>query len=97
MTTVTDRVADETRRLWETSRPLTAAGTGLLIVFGLTMAPLVVDTRVITGAPAWLKPAKFAISTAVYALTLAWVMTYLRDWPRLTRLGGVEHRRGAGD
>jgi hypothetical protein len=90
MTNVTlpNRVAAKTRRLWETSRPLTASGLGLLIVFGVTMAPLVVDTRVITGAPAWLKPAKFAISTGVYALTLAWVMTYLRDWPRLTRLVG---------
>lgn len=88
MKTLINRVAAETRRLWETSRPLTAAGLGLLILFGVTMAPLAVDPRMITGVPAWLKPAKFAISTAVYALTLAWVMTYLRDWPRLTRLVG---------
>jgi hypothetical protein len=81
-------VAAETRRLWETSRPLTDAGLGLLILFGVTMVPLAVDPRMITGVPAWLKPAKFAISTAVYALTLAWVMTYLRGWARLTRLVG---------
>ena len=88
MKMVFDRVAGGTRSLWETSRPLTAAGLGLLILFGVKMVPLAVDPRVITGAPAWLKPAKFAISTGVYALTLAWVMTFLRGWPRLTRLAG---------
>src|SRR3977135_4371488 len=81
-------LTDVTRRLWQTSRPLTAAGLGLLVVFGVMLAGLAVDPRVITGAPAWLKPAKFAISTGVYALTLAWVMTYLRGWPRLTPLVG---------
>src|SRR6266850_1151587 len=81
-------LTDVTRRLWQTSRPLTAAGLGLLVVFGVMLAGLSVDPRVITGAPVWLKPAKFAISTGVYALTLAWVMTYLRGWPRLTRLVG---------
>jgi hypothetical protein len=47
-----------------------------------------IDDRVIAGAAAWLKPAKFAISTAIYLLTLAWVFTYLPDWPRLRRIGG---------
>ena len=46
------------------------------------------DARTITGAPAWLKPAKFAISTAIYMLTLAWVFTWLPDWPRTRRLVG---------
>jgi len=47
-----------------------------------------IDPRDITGAPAWLKPAKFALSTAVYTLTLAWVFTYLPDWPRTRRIVG---------
>ncbi len=41
------------------------------------------DPRVITGVPAWLKPSKFAISTAIYSLTLAWVFTYLPGWRKL--------------
>ena len=81
-------LAGATRRVWQTSRPLTAAGLGLLFVFAVMLAGLAADPRVITGAPAWLKPAKFALSTGVYALTLAWVMTYLRGWPRLTRVVG---------
>src|SRR3977135_2826609 len=81
-------LTDVTRRLWQTSRPLTAAGLGLLVVFGVMLTGLAVDPRVITGVPAWLKPAKFAISTGVYALTLAGVMTSLRACPRLPRLVG---------
>jgi hypothetical protein len=46
------------------------------------------DPRVITGAPAWLKPFKFAVSTGVYALTLAWIFTRLPDRPRVRRIVG---------
>ena len=74
--------------LWNTNRPLTVVGllmTGALIASGLG---LVLDTRTILGAPAWLKPAKFAVSTAIYSFTLAWVFTYLPDWPRTQRSVG---------
>ena len=57
----------------------------LLGLLGVSLAGLLLDPRVITGAPAWLKPAQFAISTAVYSLTLAWFFTVLPDWPRLRR------------
>ena len=40
------------------------------------------DSRVLTGAPIWLKPAKFGISFAVYAWTLAWLLQVL---PRRSR------------
>jgi hypothetical protein len=49
---------------------------------------LMVDPRVITGAPAWLKPFKFAVSTAVYSLTLAWIFVLLPDWRRMRRIVG---------
>jgi hypothetical protein len=49
---------------------------------------MLVDPRIITGAPAWLKPLKFAISTAVYSLTLAWVFGWLSDRPRVRRVVG---------
>jgi hypothetical protein len=76
------------RRLYTIDAPLTA--TGLLMLAGLiaALAGLWLDPRVITGAPAWLKPAKFAISTAVYTLTLAWMFSYLQDWPRTRRIVG---------
>jgi hypothetical protein len=35
---------------------------------------MLVDPRIIiTGATAWLKPFKFAVSTAIYSLTRAWI------------------------
>ena len=49
---------------------------------------MLVDPRIITGAPAWLKPFKFALSTAVYSLTLAWIFGWLSDWPRVRRVVG---------
>ena len=78
----------ETRRLYRASPPLTTVGLGMLLVFVASLVGLATDPRVITGAPAWMKPAKFAVSTGIYALTLAWVMTYLDGWPRLNRLVG---------
>jgi hypothetical protein len=75
-------------RLWRTAPGLVGTGVilaALIVPFGLG---LLVDPRVITGAPAWLKPLKFAISTAIYAFTLAWVFTYLPAWPRTRRIVG---------
>jgi hypothetical protein len=56
------------------------------VLFGVAM---LVDPRTVEGWPAWLKPAKFAASTALYSATLAWVFRYLPDWPTLTRRVGA--------
>jgi hypothetical protein len=49
---------------------------------------LAVDPRIITGAPAWLKPAKFAASIAIYAGTLAWIFSLVPEWVRTRRIVG---------
>ena len=77
-----------TARLWQGSAPLTAAGLLMLVVLAISLVGLAVDPRIITGAPAWLKPAKFAVSTAIYMLTLAWIFTLLPEWPRTRRVVG---------
>jgi hypothetical protein len=82
------RAAALLARLWRGSPPLTAVGILMLIVAGASLSGLLVDPRSITGAPAWLKPFKFAISTAIYSLTLAWVFTWLPHWPRVRRVVG---------
>jgi hypothetical protein len=51
----------------------------------LALSGLVVDRRVITGAPAWLKPAKFAISTMIAAWSFAFCIASTSIWPRFTR------------
>ena len=75
-------------RLWRGSPPLTAAGLVLLAIAVPSLVGVFVDPRLITGAPAWLKPLKFAISTAVYSLTLAWIFQWLTGWPRVRRIVG---------
>ena len=74
--------------LWAGSPVLTAAGLLMTGALGVSVIGLLVDPRVITGAPAWLKPAKFAISTAIYMLTLAAIFTQLPQWPRTRRVVG---------
>ena len=75
-------------RLWQASPPLTAVGLLMLVVAVASLIAMLVDQRVITGTPAWLKPFKFAISTAIYSLTLAWIFGFLSGWPRVRRVVG---------
>jgi hypothetical protein len=75
-------------RLWRTDRPLTASGLLMLAALVASGVGLWVDPRIITGAPAWLKPAKFAISIAIYCFTLAWLFSYLPGWPKTRRIVG---------
>jgi len=75
-------------RVWTSDRTLTASALLMLVALAAFLVGLVIDSRVITGVPAWLKPAKFAVSTAIYMFTLAWVFTYLGEWPRLRTLVG---------
>jgi hypothetical protein len=60
----------------------------MLVVAAGSAAAMVFDPRIITGAPAWLKPFKFAVSIALYSLTLAWIFQWLSDWPRVRRVVG---------
>lgn len=75
-------------RLWRGSAPLTATGLAMVTFLALTIVGLAIDPRVVTGAPVWLKPAKFAVSIAIYSLTLAWMFTFLGAWPRTRRVVG---------
>ena len=61
-------------------------GLMLLALVGAVMG-MAVDPRTITGVNAWLKPAKFAISTAIFSATIAWIFGYLTPSTRLKRLG----------
>ena len=88
MSRTVDRLRHLFAPLWLASAPLTGAALLLLGLFGASLVALLLDPRVITGAPAWLKPAKFAISTAIYALTLAWIFLYLPGRLRLRRFAG---------
>jgi hypothetical protein len=76
------------RRLWQTSPELMGTAAIMLVVLAFALVGLAVDPTVITGAPAWLKPAKFAVSIAIYTVTLAWIFTLLPEWRRTRRVIG---------
>ena len=75
-------------RLWRSSPPLTATGILMLVALAGAVAGLALDPRTITGAPAWLKPAKFAVSIAIYTFTLAWIFSLIPEWTRMRRIVG---------
>jgi hypothetical protein len=75
-------------QLWKASAPLTATAVLMLGALAIAVVGLAVDSRVITGASAWLKPAKFAVSIAIYTATLAWIFTLIPEWTRTRRIVG---------
>jgi hypothetical protein len=51
----------------------------------VSLVGLVVDDRILVGAPIWLKPLKFAVSIAVYGITWAWLISLLKIGKRLAQ------------
>jgi hypothetical protein len=76
------------QRLWRTSPELIVTAALMVPVLAGALVGLMIDPRLITGAPAWLKPGKFASSIMIYTVTLAWIFTLLPEWPRLRRTVG---------
>jgi hypothetical protein len=76
------------KRLWQTSPELMGTAALMLVVLAGAIVGLAVDSTVITGAPAWLKPAKFAASITIYTVTLAWIFTRIPAWTRTRRVVG---------
>jgi hypothetical protein len=70
------------------SAPLTATGLLMLVALAGAVIGLAIDPRIVTGAPVWLKPAKFAVSIALYTLTLAWIFSLIPEWTRTRRIVG---------
>lgn len=70
----------------DTSWPLTFLGFAMVLTLLATIVGVFVDHRVITGAPVWLKPAKFAISVSIYCFTFVWLLSLVENRPRLVRL-----------
>ncbi len=62
-------------KLWEPVAFLTATGLAALVLSLPALAGVLLDPRVITGSPAWLKPFKFILSSGIYSLTLAWLLS----------------------
>jgi hypothetical protein len=81
-------IREACRDAWTFGRPLVVLTIAMIVVLALNGLGLLVDPRTIAGDAAWLKPAKFAISTALYAASLAILFQFLKDWPALRRVVG---------
>ena len=89
LTTRIERNVNETdlwRRVLGTDRFLTWSFVASIVLFLATIALSVFDSRLVTGAPVWVKPMKFAISITLCTVTLAWLLSYIEG-----------HRPGAGN
>ena len=65
---------------------LTAATAVLAVVAGIGVFT---DPRILTGVPIWLKPFKFAVSFAIYAWTLAWLLAVMPRRSRPAEWAGI--------
>jgi hypothetical protein len=71
------------RRAARWNRPLTSLVAAMVVLTVVAAVGILVDPRVLTGAPIWLKPFKFAVSFVLYGATLAWMLSLL---PRRSRV-----------
>lgn len=74
------------RRSWH--RPLVAFSAAMAALAVVSAVGLMVDDRVLVGAPIWAKPFKFSVSFVAYCLTLAWMLTLLTRGRRIGRWAG---------
>ncbi|MEU3649029.1 hypothetical protein AB0E59_37035 [Lentzea sp. NPDC034063] len=68
-------------RTWH--RPLVVFGGLMVVLIPIALLGLLIDDRTLVNSPIWLKPLKFAVSLAIYAFTLAWLLTYLKRFQRV--------------
>ncbi|MET7876188.1 hypothetical protein [Micromonospora profundi] len=67
----------ELRRAAHWHRPLMFLVAAMAVIAVACVVGIVVDSRVLTGSPIWLKPFKFAVSFVLYGTTLAWMLSLL--------------------
>jgi hypothetical protein len=70
-------------------RPLLVLAAAMVGLAGFTAIAMLVDPREVTGLNVWVKPFKFAVSTAIYSVTLAWLLGQLVRFRRIAWIGGT--------
>jgi hypothetical protein len=58
-------------------RPLFFSGLFTIVMGLFFIAGIFLDSRYITGSPAWLKPTKFAVSVSIYTFTILWFLSFV--------------------
>ena len=75
--TTTGVVRESLRVLHRVNPALSWTGWLNVALAALAVALLLVDHRLIAGAPAWLKPLKFSLSIIAFAWTMGWLLADL--------------------
>ncbi|MET3805823.1 hypothetical protein ABIB25_002831 [Nakamurella sp. UYEF19] len=70
-------------------RPLMVLAGAMILCALVCLVGLVLDPRVLTGQPIWLKPLKFSLSIGIYAVTWAWLINQLARFRRLAWWAGT--------
>lgn len=81
-------------RLWNrlvtTNRWLAWSAAAYTSLFFVTLILAIADSRLVTEAPVWFKPMKFALSSVLYTGTLAWILSFVEEkkaWVKLVGTG----------
>ncbi len=69
------------QQIYNNDPAMTTLAFVLLALCVPCVAGIFLDTRQLNGAPVWMKPGKFAVSIAIYLLSIAFMRGYLRIWP----------------
>ena len=72
------KITARLHRAWQYNRLLTLTAMLHVIVIPALFIGMVVDPKVITGVNGWIKPLKFAISSAIYGFTFVWFLTFVQ-------------------
>ena len=70
-------------------RPLLVLAAAMGVLVAVCLVGLLVDSRESLGVNVWMKPLKFAISTAVYAVTWSWLIGQLQRFQRVAWWAGT--------
>ena len=76
-------------RFWQEHALLTLMCMMMIPFTFVTLVGLGLDHQVIIGAPAWMKPFKFAISTFIYCLSFVYLLSFVRGHQRTTKTIGT--------
>ena len=83
---VPSRIRSLLRAAWRQHALLALTGLAMMPLIVIGVVGLFVDHQVITGATAWMKPLKFYLSILIYSFTLLYLLSLLRDHPRIARV-----------
>ncbi|MEO7721085.1 MAG: hypothetical protein ABIS08_04120 [Pseudolysinimonas sp.] len=70
-------------------RPLLVLAAVMATLAVANIVGAIIDPRQVTGADVWLKPLKFALSTGIYSLALAWLIGRIPLETRLARIASI--------